>query len=200
MKKELRIPTWIVLMVFTLTLVTFDFIFSIRNVVQNFGLYNEYESDIYLAPAFYTLFTGVIISPFLFTVTALLSRKNPILLVPLGLLVGALHIGELVYFIRDLISNRTDWYVVFMLLLSLGCLIASIIGFFQAKPLAKEEKKTEATSNQRNDEYFEEVPNKPAKESNKKIPFDDILKAKELFDAGAITQEEFTEIKRRAIE
>ena len=75
-----------------------------------------------------------------------------------------------------------------------------IIGFFQAKPLAKEEKKAEATSNQKNDEYFEEVPNKPAKDSNKKIPFDDILKAKELFDAGAITQEEFTEIKRRAIE
>lgn len=200
MKNELRTPIWIVLMVFTLTLVTFTFVFSIIRYVEEIGIYNEYGRDYYLFNSFYTLISEIIIFPFFMVVITIFSKKYPILLVPLGLIVGEIAIVELFVFIQGLLSQTTDWYVVIRLLLGLGSLVLSLIGFIKTKPFSREKKENKAIDEKINDDYFEEISNGSVKRSSKKISLDDIFKAKELFDAGAITQEEFTEIKRRAID
>lgn len=154
----------------------FYLIVGMVNLVQIFN----HEPDWGIQLMFQYLF-----ALFSLTTTALMAffvRKFKTFIVPVCIFAicewGSSSVGLVSYIVAP---GRSSWVNIPKFIFLTAILIVTIIEFVFAKPFSKAED-------------VEEVAEEKAK-----VSLDDIQKAKELLDAGAITNEEFYEIKRKAI-
>lgn len=116
------------------------------------------------------------------TLMAFFISKNKLYVVPVAAFAlfkwGISSISFISYLIN---SSYSSWLSIPEFLLLTAILVITIIEFVFANPFSKENGEEEPI------------------EAKKPLSLDDISKAKALLDAGAITNEEFYEIKRRAL-
>lgn len=128
------------------------------------------------------------------TLMAFFISKNKLYVVPVAAFVlfkwGISSISFISYLIN---SSYSSWLSMPEFLLLTAILVITIIEFVFAKPFFKENGEEEP------EEAKQSVSEEEPIEAKKPLSLDDISKAKALLDAGAITNEEFYEIKRRAL-
>lgn len=158
------------------------FVFSMINAVQYFEWNYLYALEM-LGILLFEIFLMIMCS-----LLAFFTIKNKNFFLTVGIIVIYLWGRTLVSFIEmfffSSVLNIVATSIEFLLCTAI--LVLSIIGFAITKPIGKDK------------EAREEINKKST--SSKTVSLEDISKAKELLDQGALTNEEFYEIKRRAFD
>jgi len=190
MKKELNTPLWIILLVIVSIGVVFSIVSGVRNIININDAFGE-EYKVY--NMLYSILLIFALYPVIDILLVLLCKKHTILLIP----IGTSYLKALISNSLSFILVTPNWLTIVFIILNVAGLVVSIVAFAITKPLSKE-KNYEINRNDVIDDGIEDLTEAP-KDNLKSASLDDILKAKELLDVGAITKEEFDEIKRRAL-
>ena len=149
----------------------------------------------YLGPQFVTMIVATIILLVLyvtFICCAFLSKKKIALAFPTLMLAIYLALDSLASMVMTFLSPygmfTTIFAVVIFVIGALPTLIFAIIFCAMAKPFSSSD-----------DSGVERVNYSEVHRQGNRNPYDDILKAKQLLDAGAITIEEFKQIKAKLL-
>ena len=192
--KTMRILTGVFSAVFASLL----FIYNIINIVMTISDYAEYDFDYfggYVTMQVVSLIVSAIIILVLYATLisfAFLSKKSKALAFPTMMI--AIYLGLTVIFsmVTHIIGYGTSFGLVFTIVITvmaaLPTMVLSIVYCSMVRPFAKE---------QANFEEKRVVVEKPRTSSGS--AYDEILKAKQLLDAGALTEEEFKAIKTKLL-